>query len=161
LTPVLTWAEFARQRPDLATAGQELIYFFGVGLAFLGTVRKDGGPRVHPVCPVLVEDRLLAFVIPSPKLNDLRRDPRYALHSYPLPENEDVFYMTGRIELRLDAELWRSAEAIYCQERHWNLPPPDFAQQTLAEFLIQSCLLTRTTGHGDFKPRHTVWKATN
>jgi hypothetical protein len=24
-----------------------------VGLAFVATVRPDGGPRVHPMCPVI------------------------------------------------------------------------------------------------------------
>jgi hypothetical protein len=47
-----------RPRPDLADASRALLYQFGVGLAFLSTVRPDGGPRVHPVwhtkypCPV-------------------------------------------------------------------------------------------------------------
>jgi hypothetical protein len=34
--PVLSWAEFARARPDLAEAGRRLLYQFGVGLGFLG-----------------------------------------------------------------------------------------------------------------------------
>jgi hypothetical protein len=29
---------------------QSLLYQFGVGLAFLSTVRPDGGPRLHPLC---------------------------------------------------------------------------------------------------------------
>lgn len=156
---MLTWEEFGRERPHLAAAGRELFYFFGVGLAFLGTVRRDGGPRVHPVCPVIAEERLFAFLIPSPKLRDLRRDPRYALHSYPLPENEDAFYLTGEVEIRLEHELWRSAEAIYAKERDWQSLPPDFPDQTLVEFLVGTCLLTRTTRHGDLNPQHTVWRS--
>jgi len=31
--------------------------------------------------------------------------------------------------------------------------------QDLFEFLIERCLLTRTTGHGDPSPRHVVWTA--
>jgi len=37
--------------------------------------------------------------------------------------------------------------------------PPGFDDQTLVEFLIESCLLTRTTAHGDHDPQHTIWHA--
>jgi hypothetical protein len=47
---MLTWAEFAHARPELAEAGRRLLYQFGVGLGFLATVRADGGPRLHPMC---------------------------------------------------------------------------------------------------------------
>ena len=50
---MVTWEEFAVAEPELAEAGCSLLYQFGVGLAFLATVRKDGAPRLHPVCPVL------------------------------------------------------------------------------------------------------------
>ena len=50
------WSEFAAEQPDMAEAGRALIYQFRVGLGYLATVRKDGGPRVHPVCPVIAHD---------------------------------------------------------------------------------------------------------
>jgi hypothetical protein len=56
---MLRWAEFQRVRPDLAEAGRRLLYQFGVGLAFLATVRADGGPRLHPMCPLVTDDALL------------------------------------------------------------------------------------------------------
>jgi hypothetical protein len=40
---MLTWGEFALERPELAEAGRRMLYQFGVGLAFLATVRADGG----------------------------------------------------------------------------------------------------------------------
>jgi hypothetical protein len=50
-------------------------------VAFLATIRKDGSPRVHPVTPIIAEDRLFVFMeSTSPKGHDLRRDGRYALH---------------------------------------------------------------------------------
>ncbi|MGD8865524.1 MAG: pyridoxamine 5'-phosphate oxidase family protein, partial [Anaerolineales bacterium] len=61
-------AKFGRQR-------------FASEVAFLATIRKDGSPRVHPVTPILGENRLFIFMEPtSPKGHDLRRDGRYALH---------------------------------------------------------------------------------
>ena len=46
------WSEFATEQPDLAEAGRTLIYQFRVGLGYLATVRKDGGPRLAATgCP--------------------------------------------------------------------------------------------------------------
>ena len=59
------WSAFEQARPDLAGAGRDLMYQFGVGLAFLSTVRPDGGPRLHPFCPMIIEGRLVAHIIPS------------------------------------------------------------------------------------------------
>jgi len=78
---VTTWTEFARQQPALAAAGHGQIYQHGLGLGFLATVRRDGGPRVHPVCPVISSAGLHVLILPGPKLGDLRRDGRYSLHS--------------------------------------------------------------------------------
>ena len=50
---MITWTEFERHQPALARAGRGQYYQFGIGLAFLATIRLDGGPRVHPVCPVI------------------------------------------------------------------------------------------------------------
>jgi hypothetical protein len=143
-------------------AGKTLICQWGVGLGFLSTVRRDGGPRLHPICVIVTDDSLYGLIIPSPKLNDLRRDGRYTLHSYPRPDDEDAFYVTGRAMVRPDSEIRRRAIAAFLSQPGRAGPPLDEAQfdgQTLVEFMVESCLLTRTTGHGDPNPQHTVWKA--
>ena len=92
----LRWGEFRYQNEDLAAKGHALLYQYGIGLGFIATVRKDGGPRVHPCCPILVEDGLYVFVLAnSPKRYDLDRDGRYALHSNPPAENDDEFFISG------------------------------------------------------------------
>jgi hypothetical protein len=48
---MVTWHEFVVAEPELAEAGRSLLFQFGVGLAFLATVRKDGAPRLHPRAP--------------------------------------------------------------------------------------------------------------
>ena len=154
---MVPWAEFAAARPDLAAAGRALFYQWGVGLGFLATTTKQGSPRLHPICPSLTDDMLYAFVIASPKLTDLLRDGRYALHSDLTSENEDAFYVTGRV--RVIAEAGREAvAAVYLEERP-EMDARHLDGQTAVEFLIETCLLTRTTGHGDLNPQHTVWKA--
>jgi hypothetical protein len=154
---MLTWAQFRERRPDLAEVGRARFYQFSVGLGFLGTVRPDGAPRVHPICPLLTDDGLFAFVIPSPKRSDLMRDGRYSLHSFPAPENEDAFSVTGRAERRDDAALREVCSRIWFAERDLDGPPPGFAEEQLFEFLVERCLSTKTKGHGDYEPQHTIW----
>ena len=159
---MLTWGEFSAQEPDLAEAGRSLFYVFGVGLAYLATTRKDGAPRVHPVCVVQTGAGLFGLIVPSYKLADLRRDGRYALHSYPLPQNEDAFNLSGRAEERTGQAQRDTVIDAFIHEVGRQGPPIDASQfqaQTLVEFLIGSCLLTRTTGHGDPDPQHRIWKA--
>jgi hypothetical protein len=155
----VNWEQFAAARPDLAEAGAQLFYQFGVGLAFLSTVRSDGGPRLHPMCPVLISGRLLAHIVPSQKRDDLYRDPRYAMHSFPVPDNEDAFYLTGSAHPVPDADLVRRAGAQFRAERAYPAEPPEFAAGVFFEFLIGRCLLTRTTGHDDWNPQHSTWSA--
>lgn len=155
----ISWTAFAQARPDLAEAGRDLMYQFGVGLAFLSTVRPDGGPRLHPFCPLIIEGRLVAHIIPSLKRDDLDRDPRYAMHSFATTDNEDGFYLTGEARRVDDHGLIRRAAAQFFAERKYESEPEDFGAGRFYEFLIGRCLLTRTTGRDDWHPRHTVWAA--
>jgi hypothetical protein len=155
---MLTWSEFAGLRPDLAEPGRALLYQFGVGLGYLATTRPDGGPRVHPMCPILTDRGAFTFIVPSPKQRDLRRDGRYALHSFPRPDNEDAFSCRGRVRLLDDDQARAELGAVFVAERAElgvPLPAPDDA---LFELLLDGCLLTRTTGHGDPEPVHRVWR---
>jgi Pyridoxamine 5'-phosphate oxidase len=75
-----SWEQFAEARPDLAEIGLGVLP--PCGIAYLGTVRSDGGPRVHPAYPVLGGGRLFVGIGPkSPKRHDLHRDPRCVLHA--------------------------------------------------------------------------------
>ena len=77
-----TWAELETAAPGLAAAGDRLFRAFT--LAYLATVRTDGGPRVHPVTITVHDGGLYVFLVHgTPKRADLLRDPRYALHSFP------------------------------------------------------------------------------
>ena len=159
---MLTWSDFRRAEPELAESGRSLFYYFGVGLAFLATTRRDGAPRLHPICVIVAGEGLYGLIIPSPKLNDLRRDGRYALHSYPLEDNEDAIYVTGRAEERSAREVRGAVIDIFLSEPGRQGPPLEpshFEAQTVVEFLLESCLLTRTSGHGGQNVRHTIWKA--
>ena len=92
-----TWAEFEAAAPELAAIGRQLTE--KVPIMYLATVRSDGAPRVHPVCPIWAGGRVYVAVAPiSPKRWDLRGDGRYALHA--LPGKQDAeFYVTGLARL--------------------------------------------------------------
>ena len=156
---MVKWGEFASLRPDLADAGRALLYQYGVGLAFLATTRDDGGPRVHPMCPLLTESELYAFIVPSPKRDDLHRDGRYALHSFGAEANEDAFYLAGRAALIADEKTIETLARQFAAERGLSETPAEIASWELFAFDIESGLLTRTTGHGDLSPKHTTWHA--
>src|ERR1700722_20560480 len=84
--------------PPPPAAGRGLFYQQGLGLGSLPPVRRDGGPRVHPVCPVISAAGLHVLILPGPKLGDLRRDGRYSLHSEMVapPHQDDGFAVSGR-----------------------------------------------------------------
>jgi hypothetical protein len=155
---VKTWPEFAALRPDLAEAGRALLYQFGVGLGFLATTRADGGPRVHPMCPILTEVGMFAFIVPGPKQSDLRRDGRYALHSFPCPDDEDAFSCLGSVHVVADAAVRSVLSDVFVDERAALGVPAPSSEEIAFELLVDSCLLTRTTGHGDPHPVHQVWR---
>ena len=74
----MSWKALAEAAPDLATFGAERLHD---QVAYLATVKPDGAPRLHPVRPVVTDGRLFVFTeATSPKVRDLERDPRYALH---------------------------------------------------------------------------------
>ncbi len=156
---MVTFGEFSQERPDLGAAGRQLLYQHGVGLAFLATIRNDAGPRLHPMCPLLTDEGVFAFIIPSPKQQDLRRDGRHAMHSFPCEDNEDAFYPTGRARLVEQSEVRDVLAKQFVEERSEFGVPLPADEDALFEFDIASCLLTRTTGHGDPAPQHTVWKS--
>lgn len=76
---MVAWAEFERAEPDLAAFGRERL---DGRVCFHATLRRDGSPRVHPVEPWIAAGLLLVrFRAHSPKVEEVRHDGRYALHS--------------------------------------------------------------------------------
>ena len=61
-------------------------------ISYLASIRRNGGPRLHPFCPILADGSLYA-VIPrsSPKGWDLRRDPRCVIHALPGPDDDELW----------------------------------------------------------------------
>jgi len=119
-----TWGDLAREAPELAAAGERLLRTFT--LAFLATVRADGGPRLHPVTVTLHDGRLYAFLVSgTPKRSDLLRDPRYALHSFPSHPGgtvasyvDDELVVFGTARPHRDAELRSHVAGVHNDTVH-------------------------------------------
>jgi len=150
----LAWKDFAAAVPKIAAEGNRLLNQFGIGLAFIATTRKDGGPRLHPCCPLIADGHLYVFVTgPSPKRFDLERDGRYALHSFPPADNDDEFYCTGRVRKVANA----SVRAAIAQQAKHNVRD----DEVLFEFLVERALFTTWINprQADTRPVYSKWAA--
>lgn len=90
-----SWGDVAAEASDLADAGRKLLMNCAPswGIALLGTTRADGSPRIGPLCVYIVDGHLYVTV-EGWKERDLRRDPRYFLHSY-WGDGQDEFAVAG------------------------------------------------------------------
>jgi hypothetical protein len=150
-----TWNEFETDAPDIAEAGKKLLYQFGVGLAFLATLRKDGAPRLHPICPTVVDGHLYALIGPSPKRGDLKRDGRYALHTFPPTEVDDEFLVMGRATFIEDKAIEEKVRND-CVSRGMTSSNDELP----FEFRIESVMHAKYPGgHGTWPPKYSIWKS--
>lgn len=145
-----TWATLAADAPMIAAEGARLLSQHGPSLAFLATVRADGGPRIHPICPKIVAGGLYAFIAPSPKANDLLRNGHFALHAFLGAASDDEFYLTGAV-IRRDDPTLRAAVRATCE---WDVADAEI----LFEFDIKRVLLAIYKFRGDFPPTYTRWR---
>ncbi len=157
---MITWTEFERHQPALADAGRKQLYQFGIGLAFLATIRPGGGPRVHPVCPVISPAGLHLLIKAGPKQQDLRRDGRYALHSEtcPPPRHDDGFAVNGRAREVTDPPTAGAVRGQVLAERNGKVWP-GFDEEVIFELSMERCLLVLTQADGHFPAGPTIWTA--
>lgn len=96
-----TWAQFEAASPEIAAVGRALLERHN--LAYLATLRPGGAPRLNPVCPFIIEGRLLVSTpASSPKAAAQQRDGRYMLHFLP-GDNDDEFSVRGLARLVTDS----------------------------------------------------------
>jgi nitroimidazol reductase NimA-like FMN-containing flavoprotein (pyridoxamine 5'-phosphate oxidase superfamily) len=95
----VSWTDFAAAAPELAALCRSRLEQPGVAL--LGTLRRDGSPRIDPVEPHFTgDDLVIAAMRGTAKAHALRRDPRCVLHSTisgPDTGETDV-KLSGRVE---------------------------------------------------------------
>jgi hypothetical protein len=150
-----TWAEFEVAAPQLAAKGRALLYLYGPPLGYLATVRPDGGPRVHPFCPIIAKGGFWAYILRrSPKGADLRRDPRFALHAFSPTDVDDEFFVRGHAEpTEPTADLKAAIIAA-------AVPATVGAdEEQLFHFLIERVLVATYAHRGQWPPSYERWSA--
>jgi hypothetical protein len=145
------WAEFEAAAPAIATAGRDLLYRTQTGEALLATVRDGAVPRIHPIYIAILEGRLVAFLLSSPKAVDLAEDGRFALHAHQDPAAPHEFVVRGRAIPIDDGPMrQRMADAWY-----FGMDTP----HTLWEFGIEHAVLGERPTRDSWPPRYSSWRA--
>lgn len=125
------WAHLEESAPEIADAVRKVIE--RGGFMFLGTIRRDGAPRISPAETHLVDGHLALALIRSWKATDILRDPRITLQS-PVADATDPgteVKIRGRMDLVEDAELrQRIVDAI--EERSGWRPRKSWLLVTVA-----------------------------
>ncbi len=149
-----TWGEFAGEEPGLAALGEA--QFARTGLALVGTLRRDGWPRISPVEPFIVDAQLyLGMMWRSVKALDLRRDPRCVVHStvWDRAGTEGEFKVYGRaVEVVDREERRRFGDAVFTAIG-FRPEEPDYHCFAVA---IESVVFSQLRGE-EF--HRQVWKA--
>jgi hypothetical protein len=143
---VVTWRDFAAAAPEIASLGKER--FDRVGIALLGTLRKDGSPRISPVETHLAAEHLVVGAMSwSRKAHDLLRDPRYVLHSAVCNPDagESEFKLYGRAEEVQNPEI-----RDLCPEAWWASRSPSDARVFSLD-IEQAALVSWDIEHGEMK----------
>ncbi|MGE0102062.1 MAG: pyridoxamine 5'-phosphate oxidase family protein [Blastocatellales bacterium] len=111
----MNWGQFSDAAPELAAKGATL--FEGPGVVLIGTVRKDGSPRISPVEAMIHDGRLyLGMMWQSLKALDLMRDPRCTVHNLIADRMaaDGEFKLHGRAgEVRDDVERKGYCQAVF------------------------------------------------
>ena len=149
-----TWQQFASLAPELAALGEA--QFARTGLALVGTLRRDGWPRISPVEPFIVDGQLyLGMMWRSVKALDLLRDPRCVVHSTVSDREgtEGEFKVYGRVvDVTNLEERRRFVDAVYAAIG-FRPEEPEFHCFAIA---IESVAFSQIR---DGEMHHLVWKA--
>lgn len=116
------WREMESGAPEIARLGLKRLN--AARVAMLGTIKRDGSPRISPVEPCILNGGLLVGAMTwSAKAADLRRDPRYVLHSAVTSPD------SGEGELKLHGRAVAADSAVCAQaaDAWWAAWPPDKA----------------------------------
>ena len=148
---MLAWHEFEQAAPEIAGRGRELIERFQFVL--VGTLTKNGSPRITPVEAYIVDGRLLANMIPqSLKALDLLRDPRVYVHApVTAKEGSPEFKLAGRADVLTDERLRTKLDDLWWEMIEWR----PAADSHYFEFLAQRAAWVTYDGKGQTR---VIWK---
>ena len=131
---MLTWSELETAAPEIAARGRELLERFQFVL--VGTLMKDGSPRVNPCEAYVIDGHLLLNMMPSSlKALDLLRDPRVYIHT-PVTSKDGTdgeFKLAGVAAVLEDVELRSKLDDLFWQMIEWRPAPDSHYFEVLAE----------------------------
>ena len=129
----MSWKVFEDDSPELASLGFKQL---NRTIVYLATIKKDGSPRLHPVTPSIGNGMLFMFTEPSsPKIQDLRKDGRYAMHCSVTRDGPLVeFLVSGNTKVITDPKVRAQAEKIMA-------PPVAIDDYVLFDFQVERVLL--------------------
>jgi hypothetical protein len=151
------WQTLETEAPEIAQGGRALLYQHGPGLAYLATVRADGGLRIHPFCPVVTDGGIYGLIGDSPKRGDLARDGRYAIHAFPKEDGDDEFMLAGTARRIEDAAVIARVSDVY-----HAAGATSSGEEWTFEFDIDRALLSLYNPRGvdpQWPPRYLKWRA--
>jgi hypothetical protein len=145
----MQWAEFEQAAAELSARARAVMDRFGFVL--LGTIRRDGTPRISPIEAHVVDgDLMLVMIAGSRKAADVARDPRIVLQS-PVTEAEDPgteLKLRGRVVEVGDAQRRATADAIeaasgWRPEASWRFLSVEIESVAVLEWVEGEMLLSR------------------
>ena len=120
---MFSWGDFERAAPELAARGRELIDRFGYVL--LGTIRRDGTPRISPIEARVVRGQLMVVMIrDTHKARDVLRDPRLVMNA-PITDPAapgSEFKLRGRAVVIDEPDLIEATAAATEAASGWRPP---------------------------------------
>jgi hypothetical protein len=131
---LLTWAQLEVAAPEIALRGRDLLERFHFVL--VGTLTKDGSPRVNPCEAYVIDGHLLLNMMPrSLKALDLLRDPRIYIHT-PVTSKEGregEFKLGGRAPVLDDEGLRGKLDDLFWEMIQWRPAADSHYFEVLAE----------------------------
>jgi Pyridoxamine 5'-phosphate oxidase len=121
------WVDVEARQPRLAELGREKLA--GPGVVLVGTVRKDGSPRISPVEPLFWEGELwLPMGLGSMKAKDLMRDARILVHNIVTSRDgsDGEFKVRGRAVLETGRSLNEQVARTISEQLGWSPVPGMF-----------------------------------
>jgi hypothetical protein len=142
VTGAVGWPEMELGAPEIARLGMARLN--AARVALLGTLRVDGSPRISPIEPYFAAGQLLVGAMAwSKKAADLRRDPRYVMHSAITGPD------SGEEELKLYGSAAEAGQQLRGEAANawWQTWPAEKAA-VFCLHIEQAIAIEWDTGHG-------------